>query len=74
MRTAANAGGRILRVVDDPDDLLTVDQAAARLRCGRTKLFALIGQGDLPSTKVGRARQIRRGDVDAYLDRERAAR
>jgi excisionase family DNA binding protein len=66
-----NAAERFRQVPPErADDLLTVPEAATRLGCGRTKVFALIKARELPSVKVGRARQIRRGDVDAYLDRQ----
>jgi excisionase family DNA binding protein len=71
MRTAQNASGRD-RLVPVPDDeWLTVPQAAALMRCGRTTLFGLIGGGTLPSIKPGRQRLVNRADVLAHLDRLR---
>ena len=58
-----------LRVVADPDALLTVDEAAQVMRCSRRTVFRLIGGGELPSVKPGRERLVRRRDVDAYLER-----
>jgi excisionase family DNA binding protein len=75
MRTTANASERV-RLVPVPDDeWLTVEQAAALMRCGRTTVFGLI-RGErpaLPSVKVGRARLVKRADVVAHLERPRAA-
>ena len=68
MRTRTNAAGR-LRAAPAPTDgeWLTVAEAAARMHCGRTKVFGLIRDGALPSVKVGRARVLKRDDVDGYL-------
>lgn len=54
-----------------PDsDMLTALEAAALLRCGRTTVFRLMHDGDLPSTKVGRARLVPKRAVIDYLDRQ----
>ena len=42
---------------------------AARLSgIGRTRVFALIASGELPSFKVGRSRLIRLEDLRRYVD------
>jgi excisionase family DNA binding protein len=38
--------------------LLTVDEAAKRLRLGRTLVYRLISSGELESVKVGRLRRV----------------
>jgi excisionase family DNA binding protein len=49
---------------DDTDDgqtdglLLTVDEAARRLRLGRTLVYRLISSGELESVTVGRLRRV----------------
>jgi excisionase family DNA binding protein len=68
MRATGNAGERFHPVVVPDSDLLTVTEAAALLRCGRTTVFGLINDGTLPSIKPGRARLIKRDDVVAYID------
>lgn len=50
----------------DPDDLLTVDDVARRLRTGREKVYRLIHTGQLPATKIGRYR-IRWADYQAFI-------
>jgi len=67
MRTAANESER----VEPADEWLTVPQVAARMRCGRTTVFRLIGDGTLPSVKPGRSRLVKLEDVDTYLARLR---
>jgi excisionase family DNA binding protein len=46
---------------DQPDSaglLLTVEEAAERLRLGRTLVYRLISSGELESVKVGRLRRV----------------
>ena len=49
---------------DHPSDgqpdglLLTVEEAARRLRLGRTVVYRLISSGELESVKVGRLRRV----------------
>ena len=38
--------------------LLTVEEAARRLRIGRTLVYQLISSGELESVKVGRLRRV----------------
>jgi excisionase family DNA binding protein len=43
---------------DVPHLLLTIQEVAAILRCGRTCVYDLIGRGELPAIKVGRLTRI----------------
>lgn len=58
------------------DLLLTVKDAQRVLRLGRTKIYALIGAGELDAVHVGRARRITASSLRAFADRltRRAAR
>ncbi|MFD8279319.1 helix-turn-helix domain-containing protein [Streptomyces solisilvae] len=59
---------------DDPTlVLLTVEEAARRLRIGRTTCFALIRTGELESIDIGRLRRVPADALAAYLARRRAA-
>ncbi|MYV51814.1 excisionase family DNA-binding protein [Streptomyces sp. SID3212] len=53
--------------------LLTVEEAARRLRIGRTTCFALIRAGELESIDIGRLRRVPADAPAAYLARRRAA-
>ncbi|MET8505466.1 helix-turn-helix domain-containing protein [Streptomyces sp. NPDC004787] len=46
--------------------LLTVDAAAEALSFGRSTVYELMAAGVLPYVKVGRARRIRRSDLEAF--------
>jgi len=48
-------------------ELLTPEEAAGRLRIGRTFIYSLLRQGAIPSVKIGRARRVRVRDVDEYV-------
>lgn len=49
--------------------LLTAERAAERLSLGRTTVYGLIASGELASVKVGRARRVPAGALDAYVAR-----
>lgn len=46
--------------------LCKVELAAELLSLGRSTLYELMASGELPFVKVGRARRIRRADIDAF--------
>ncbi|MET9853252.1 helix-turn-helix domain-containing protein [Streptomyces sp. NPDC006450] len=46
--------------------LCTVDLAAELLSLGRSTIYELMASGLLPFVKLGRARRIRRSDIDAF--------
>ena len=47
--------------------LLTVTEAAARLRIGRTLMYELISTGAVESVTVGRLRRVRPVDLETYV-------
>jgi excisionase family DNA binding protein len=49
--------------------LLSVEEAAAQLRIGRSRMFELIRCGDVLSVKVGGSRRVPYDSVKAYVDR-----
>ncbi|GLP71110.1 hypothetical protein TUSST3_77300 [Streptomyces sp. TUS-ST3] len=53
--------------------LLKVEEAARRLRIGRTTCYALIRSGELESVPVGRLRRVPADAPAAYVARLRAA-
>jgi excisionase family DNA binding protein len=61
-----------LEVSDDPTlALLTVEEAARRLRIGRTLCFRLVGSGELESVAVGRLRRVPPAALHDYVNRLR---
>lgn len=59
--------------VAEPADLLTVEEAARRLRIGRTTLYALISTGAIETVTIGRRRLVPPECVAAYVAALRAA-
>jgi excisionase family DNA binding protein len=52
--------------------LLTIEEAASRLRVGRTTMFDLVRRGEVESVPIGRLRRIPSECLDEYVDRLRA--
>jgi len=48
--------------------LLTLRQVGQLLGLGHTKVAELISDGSLQSIKIGRARRVRRSDLDRFLE------
>ncbi len=57
------------------DDLLTVREAAVRLRCSQTNVYALIGRGELPFVRVGahKGYRIDPSDLLAFVRERKCA-
>ncbi len=59
-------------LIDSTLVLLTVEEAARRLRIGRTLCYRLIGTGELESVPVGRLRRVPADAVNEFVHRLRA--
>jgi len=55
-------------------DLLKIRDSAAYLNCCETLLRKLVGSGELPVVRFGRAVRIQRADLDALIERSRSSR
>lgn len=49
--------------------LLTPEQAAEALNVSRSAIFKLLASGELDSLKIGRARRIRSGALQEFVER-----
>lgn len=49
--------------------LLSVEEAAAQLRIGRSRMFELIRLGDVLAVKVGGSRRVPYDSLQAYVKR-----
>lgn len=65
-----SAGARRIEVtVNDGDlDLLTVNEAAAVLKVGRSSIYKLIRDGALATVMIGASRRVRRADLADYIE------
>ncbi|MEU0215613.1 excisionase family DNA-binding protein [Streptomyces sp. NPDC006265] len=69
-----NHHGTPAPIDDDPTlVLLTVEEAARRLRIGRTTCYGLIRSGELESVPVGRLRRVPADAVPEFVTRLRTA-
>ncbi len=51
------------------DEILTVEEAAAFLRVGRSQLYDAIGRGDVPHRRIGRSIRLARSELVRWLGR-----
>ena len=47
--------------------LLTIQEAIARLKIGRSKFYLEVQAGNLPLRKVGGSSRVRSDELDAYI-------
>lgn len=52
--------------VSPEQTLLTVEEAAERLRIGRTRMFALVKSGEIESVQIGRLRRIHPDAIEKF--------
>jgi excisionase family DNA binding protein len=57
-----------------PSAFMTTEEVIGFLRVNARTLYRLIRAGNLPAVRVGRQWRFRRGDLEVWLDRTRAAR
>lgn len=50
-----------------PEELLTPREACGVLKCGLTRLYALMGDGSLHSVKMGKLRRIPRSSLNQFI-------
>lgn len=54
-------------ITTEPDLLLTVEEAAQRLKIGRTQMYALIAAGEVVTVTIGRLRRVPPECLTAYV-------
>lgn len=58
--------------MDEAPLLLTAEDAARRIGCGRTMIYSLIASGDIETVKIGRLRRVPAAAVAEYVERLRS--
>lgn len=53
-----------------PASVLTIDEASEALRVCRTKIYQLLNEGELSSSRIGRRRLILRDSLEALIARK----
>lgn len=55
------------------DKWLTIDELAAYLKMGRTKLYTMAPKGNIPGSKIGSQWRFDREEIDEWIKSGRAA-
>ena len=58
--------------VNQPGEVLTIDELAAYLKIPKSTLYKLVREGQIPSQKVGRHWRFRKETIDRWLDQRDA--
>lgn len=66
--------GDLTALKDLPAQLLTVREAAERLRVSPSSVYALCAEGSLPHVRVSNALRIAGADIENFLKRRRSSR
>jgi excisionase family DNA binding protein len=72
-RTAKEQGAEETKPMPSPaevkdKELLSAEEMAVVLGCGRTTAYSLLRTGEIPSFTFRRLRRVRRQDIDAYVE------
>jgi len=51
-------------------EILTPEEVAVMLACGRTLVYRLLAERVIPSFKIGRLRRVRQADVRDFVDQQ----
>ncbi|MEW2391115.1 excisionase family DNA-binding protein [Streptomyces venezuelae] len=65
--TESSSAAAVREAVDSALVLLTVEEAARRLRIGRTTAFRLVLAGEIESVTVGRLRRVPADALPAFV-------
>ena len=56
--------------MNEPSEVMTVDELAAYLKIPKSTLYKLVREGQIPSQKVGRHLRFRKETIDRWLDQQ----
>jgi len=54
---------------DQPDEILTIDEAAPNLKAGKRTVYRHAASGKFPAFKLGGTWRFRRGELDEWIAR-----
>ena len=57
----------------DQGKWVTIDELAGYLKMGRTKLYRMAQEGEMPASKVGNQWRFERHEIDEWMRRQRPA-
>ena len=53
------------------EEMLTIRDVQATLKCGKTTAYSLVSRRLIPATRVGRSLRIRRSDLERFIEDNR---
>ena len=57
--------------MDEKHEYLKVPEVAGILRIARSRAYELVGNGEIPSIRIGRSVRVNRRELDARLEGKR---
>jgi len=57
--------------VDTEHEWLKVPEVAGVLRIARSRAYELVGEGQIPSVRIGRSVRVSRKELDRWLEEQR---
>ena len=52
-------------------EYLKVPEVASELRIARSRVYELVGEGEIPSVRIGRSVRVSRKELDRWLEGQR---
>jgi excisionase family DNA binding protein len=56
---------------DQPHEYLKVPEVAEMLRIARNTVYELVGEGEIPSVRIGRSVRVNRKELERWLEGQR---
>jgi len=56
---------------EQPHEYLKVPEVAAELRIARSRVYELVGEGEIPSVRIGRSVRVGRNELERWLEGQR---
>jgi excisionase family DNA binding protein len=60
--------------MDEKHEYLKVPEVAEVLRIARSRAYELVGNGEIPSIRIGRSVRVNRKELDEWLEGQRQTR
>lgn len=57
--------------MDEQHEYLKVPEVARVLRIARSRAYELVGNGEIPSVRIGRSVRVSRRELDRWLEEQR---
>jgi excisionase family DNA binding protein len=56
---------------EQPHEYLKVPEVAEMLRIARNTVYQLVGEGEIPSVRIGRSVRVSRKELERWLEEQR---